>query len=92
MRKNWDDAEAALSNAEANLIDKIPGSNTLESKLNELRDEITQYQSASKQLRNAAEETKETLDKLNAQSESAYTECCNAENCVIMPSLSLTQR
>lgn len=77
--KNWDDAAAALRNAEANLIDKIPDSNTLESRLNKLREEITQYQSASEQLQNAAEEAKETLDKLNAQIDSAGEECRNAE-------------
>lgn len=77
--KNRDDAEAALRNAEANLIDKIPDSNTLESRLNELKEEITQYQAASEQLRNAAEEAKEALDKLNAQIDSAGEECRNAE-------------
>lgn len=77
--KSRDDAAAALRNAEANLIDKIPDSNTLESRLNKLRKEITQYQSESEQLRNAAEEAKETLDKLNAQIDSAGEECRNAE-------------
>ena len=71
-------AEAALKNAQANLIPGVPTLAVLEQEIRKQEDAIAQWEEREKTLRTAHEREKEKLNTLAAQTEAAERELCQA--------------